>query len=108
MKPFLDKYKDEVGIAKALLEKDRFIKQLQTETADCGSELLLLEQRGRGARQATSTNNHRLPLTATDPAGTTNADASSVKGLTIEEVQRLLEEKEAKTRESANLALGES
>lgn len=105
LKPFLDKYKDEVGIAKALLEKDRFIKQLQTETAGLRSELTTRSSVEEALDRLLSTNKPPSTPTATDPAGTTNADASSVKGLTIEEVQRLLEEKEAKTRESANLAL---
>ena len=108
LKPFLDKYKDDLGIAKALLEKDRFIKQLQTETAGLRSELTTRSSVEEALDKLLATNKPQSTPAATDPAGNAQANASSVNGLTIEEVQRLLEEKEAKTRESANLALAKA
>jgi hypothetical protein len=110
LKPFLEKYKDPMGIAKALLEKDRFINQLKSETAGLRSELTT---RSRVEETVDRLLNNK-PITqntpaATDPAGTNGTgDGSSTKGLTEEDVRKLLEAERAKLTAEKNVEIAKS
>lgn len=112
LSPFLEKYKDEKGVAKAIVEKDSFIRRLQSETAGLRAEIA---SRGRVEdivdRLLSSQN-----TTSRQPAGgTTNAAGTGANdggeappntqtsGLTEQDVLNLLARKEAEVISAANL-----
>lgn len=105
LRPFLEKYKDEAGLAKALLEKERFIRQLKDETAGLRSELTTRKSVEERLDQFLQTRNQQPPSNGgTPPLGNGDANANSpTNGLTLEDVQRLLEERTAASVASQNL-----
>ena len=110
LKPFLEKYKDPMGIAKALLEKDRFINQLKGETAGLRSELTTRSRVEETIdRLLNNKPNTQTTTAVTDPAvNNGNGDGSSTKGLTEEDVRKLLEAERAKVNAEKNVEVAKS
>ena len=103
------KYKDQQAAAKALIEKDRFIERLKAEAAEARASLqgeakmdAFLEKL-RAAQNlgtaSTSANQQGEPSTSQN---NTNNETPS-KALTVDEVQKLLDERERSTAEQRNL-----
>jgi len=103
LKPFLEKYKDPQGIAKALLEKDRFIAQLKGENAELRTEVVT---RGK-VDDALDRLLASKPNTPKDPSGTNpqdvNGDGTSKTGLTEDDVQRILSAEREKLVSEQNM-----
>ena len=101
LKPFLEKYKDPLGIAKSLVEKDRFIRQLQRENgevrADLATRISVEEKVDRLLNANTVVPN---PPVVTPLAGQQNESNTS---LTTEDVEKLLERKRQETVSEQNL-----
>lgn len=110
LKPFLEKYKDPMGIAKALLEKDRFINQLKSETAGLRSELTTRSRVEETVdRLLNSKPNTQNTTVVTEPTVTNGTgDGSSTKGLTEEDVRKLLEAERAKLTAEKNVEIAKS
>lgn len=103
------KYKDQQAAAKALLEKDRFIERLKAENAEARASLkgeakmdeFLEKLRAANNSGTASTSAHQQGEPSTNQ--NTNQETPS-KSLSIDEVQKLLDEREKASREEANLA----
>lgn len=103
LRPFLEKYKDPVGIAKALLEKDRFIRQLQTEGAELRSELTTRSRIEETVDRLLSTKPNQPVNAGTPPVDPAVQGNSPSNSLSLEEVEKLLEKKEAEKQALRNL-----
>lgn len=104
LKPFLDKYKDESGLAKAILEKENFINKLKRENAELRVDMQgrskveeivdrLLSQRNKNEEDGGNTNTNQNPPN----------DSSSVKSLTEEDVQKILDRERSRIQAEANI-----
>jgi hypothetical protein len=100
------KYKTPLDLAKAVLEKDRFIKQIKTEnammrdqfkTAGTAQELLdkLLKQQQTQGKQAESLG------TTQDASQQDQGNAND--GVSLDQIKQLLEERERVNAENANI-----
>lgn len=104
--PFKAKYTDEAGIAKALVTKEEYIKRLERENAEARVEL--------AARSNVEDVVDRLlkskPATPLTPPGETNPQGqqtgsqpqTSTQGLTAEDVEKLLAQREQEATAKAN------
>jgi hypothetical protein len=103
---YLEKYKDEDGIAKAISEKDSFIKRLETEQAELRRELQtrtptvdrtqeILDRMEALAQKNADTGRQAEPLPL---------ERSETNTLTTADIERVLEQREAKKRAEANVA----
>ena len=102
------RYKTTQDAAKALVEKDRFIERLKAEAAEARASLRgeskmdeFLEKLKAINTGTASTQNTMSGETATNQNQTNNQPPS--KALTVDEVQKLLEDRERKIAEEANL-----
>ncbi|MDE2102792.1 MAG: hypothetical protein KGL39_36445 [Patescibacteria group bacterium] len=99
------KYKDAEAAAKAIVEKDRFIEQLKAEKAEVLKDLQarpavdrsqeILDRMEALARQ--------MNKPATESMDTTPTERVEVKGLTEEDLIRVIEQREARKRAQANM-----
>lgn len=108
LKPFKEKYHDEKGIAKAIVEKENFINQLKKETAGLRSELASRSKVEETVDRLLSmkTNDGVTTTPAQTGGEPTKTNASETKqGLTIEEVEALLAKKQADALAAQNLSL---
>lgn len=91
--PFVAKYHDEKGIAKALIEKDNFIKRLQRETAELRTEVAGRSRVEEVVDRLLSQKNQQPAGNQTQPnaddAG--NGNGSIKQGLTEEDVRSILD-----------------
>lgn len=104
------KYKDLSAAAKALLEKDRFIERLKAENAEVRGALKgeskmdeFLEKLRAAQNSGTASNSVTSQGEPFTNQNQSNNQTPS-KALTVEEVQKLMEERERGAREEANLA----
>ena len=103
------KYKDLSAAAKALLEKDRFIERLKAENAEARASLqgeakmdAFLEKLRAAQNSGTaSTSAHQQGEPSTNQSTINNQTPS--KALTVEEVQKLMEDRERTAAEQRNL-----
>lgn len=103
------KYKDLSAAAKALLEKDRFIERLKAENAEARASLqgeakmdAFLEKLRAAQNSGTaSTSAYQQGEPSTNQNNTNNQTPS--KALTVEEVQKLMEDRERTAAEQRNL-----
>ncbi len=106
LKPFKEKYHDDKGIAKALVEKENFINQLKKETAGLRSELAsrskVEETVDRLLSMKTTDSNSNPPAQNGGQPATSNASETK-QGLTIEEVEALLTKRQADAQAAQNL-----
>mgnify|MGYP001591464186 CR=1 FL=1 len=101
LKPFLEKYKDPLGVAKSLVEKDRFIRQLQRENGEVRADLasrISVEEKVDRLLQGT-------PVVPNTPVATSVASQQneSNTSLTTEDVEKLLRKREQETVSGQNL-----
>lgn len=102
LKPFLEKYKDPLGIAKSLVEKDRFIKQLQRENGEVRADLasrISVEEKVDRLLQGNTT--PPIPPLETPSGGQQSEKPTS--GLSLEDVEKLLDKKKQETVAEQNL-----
>lgn len=106
LKPFLERYHDDKGIAKAIVEKDNFIATLKKENADLRAENLSRQRVEETVdRLLASKNTPPVTEVVTDPTGkTAELPQTNATGLTQEQVMRILEDNENKKREATNVA----
>lgn len=108
LKPFLDKYHDVKGVAKAIVEKESFIKQLKRENAELRADVVgrsrveevvdrLLAQR----TQTTTGNSEATNASGEDGAG--NSSTNTNTGLTEADVQRILAQERSAQRTEQNV-----
>lgn len=103
LKPFLEKYKDPMGIAKSLVEKDRFIKQLQSENAGLRVDAVTrktVEETVDRLLQRPPTQIPNPPLETSSGSQPNLQPASN--GVSLEDVEKLLNEKEQSVKAKAN------
>lgn len=104
LKPFLEKYKDEAGVAKALAEKEAFINRLKRENAELRVDLTgrskveeivdrLLNKQNSNENNEGNTNSNQ----------NSDGNSSSVKNLTEEDVQNILARERSKMAAEANV-----
>lgn len=102
---YLEKYKDEDGVAKAISEKDSFIERLKTEQEELRREL----QTRTPAVDRTQEILDRMEALANERADTgrqphTEPERSEFKGLTEDDIERVLSKREAQKRAEANIS----
>lgn len=102
--PFMAKYTDAQGIAKALVAKDAHIKNLERENAEARVEIAArsnVEETVDRLLQAKSVN---PPITPgeTNPPGQPNGSNTASTGLTAADVEKLLAQREQETKAKAN------
>lgn len=97
------KYKTNDDAAKAIFEKDRFIEQLKSEAEEFRKEL-----QSRSAVDKSQEILDRLDALRKEPVTegrlTTEPERTEVKGLSVEDVDKLLQARERKAQENANIA----
>jgi hypothetical protein len=102
------KFKDAAALAKAKVEADNFIEQLKRENANMrqtvssGEKLdaLLDQLKKLQPPSSGNTNTSGNPPLESNP---NQNQSNSIKALTVEEVSKLLDDREVKAREQANL-----
>lgn len=98
------KFKDAEALAKAKLESDRFIKQLEQEKAQ-----LLEDLKGRMKLEQLMDKLDKAPIVNTGTDQNTKSEEKSTenkesqKGLTLEDVEQLLSKKEQEIRQKTNV-----
>lgn len=96
------RYKTPEDAAKAILEKDRFIEQLKSETAQLRTEIT-----ARPAVDKSQEILDRLEALRTTPVTPQQAapplERTEVKGLSLDDVERVLAERERKARAESNI-----
>lgn len=105
--PFVAKYHDEKGIAKALLEKDNFIKRLQREAAELRTEVVtrsrVEEAVDRLLTKQPNTPSSNPPVTNSgDDEG--NGNGSQKQGLSEADVRAIMEGERNKLIAEQNVA----
>lgn len=111
LSPFLEKYKDEAGVAKAIVEKDTFIARLQRENAQFRASQVndtnvaeivdrLLAQRNTIPNPPVDTSLAGQPNEPTQPTS---------QGISLEDVEKLLDKKAqtVKAEQNANYVRAE-
>lgn len=103
------KYKDLSAAAKALLEKDRFIERIKAENAEMRASLKGEQKMDEFLEKLRAAQNTGTASTSANQQGETSTNQNDnttqvTKALSIDEVQKLLEERERKAAEEANLA----
>jgi hypothetical protein len=98
------KYRDHDAVAKTLVEKDSFITRLQEEQAALRAELSALPKvdRSQEILDRLEALNRKEPVT--ERPITTQPERIEVKGLSEDDVFRLLSQREQKVRAEANVA----
>ena len=102
LKPFLEKYKDPLGVAKSLVEKDRFIKQLQRENAETRADLASRVSVEEKVDRLLQGNLPPIIKPLETPSGSEDIGKSS-SGLSLEDVEKLLDKKKQETVSEQNL-----
>lgn len=101
------KYRDNEAAAKALVEKDNFIEQLKREQAELRAELT-----ARPAVDRSQEILDRLEALKTKPVTEQPAnqqlERTEVNGLSVTDIERVLEERERKAKAKANRATVEA
>lgn len=96
------KYKTNDDAAKAIVEKDRFIDQLKNETQQLRQELT-----ARPAVDRSQEILDRLEALKTTPVTerteTIPPERTEVKGLSVEDIERVMNERESKARAQSNI-----
>jgi hypothetical protein len=95
------KYKDNDAVAKAIAEKDRFIEQLKAEKAEVLRDLQTRPNADRS--QEILDRLSELAKPAPSIVDTTSQERVEYKGLTEDDVFKLLARREAQSRADANL-----
>ena len=100
--PFIEKYKDEKGVAKAIVDKDTFIARLQRENAEFRAKAV---NEGNVAeivdRLLASRNNIPNPPLET-PSGGQQNEQPTPSGISIADVEKLLAQKEQQLSAKTN------
>lgn len=102
LKPFLEKYKDPLGVAKSLVEKDRFIRQLQRENGEVRADLasrISVEEKVDRLLQGTPV----VPNKPLETPSGSQPNESITPGLSLEDVEKLLDKKKQEGIAEANL-----
>lgn len=103
LKPFLEKYKDEKGVAKAIVEKDTFIARLQRENAEFRAKAVnegnVAEIVDRLLASRTPTPNPEL---GTTPGSQQSEQPQNTSGLSIADVEKLLAQKDQQNAAKTN------
>ena len=94
------KYRDEDAVAKALAEKDRFIAQLQNETAEARR---LVTQQERSQEILDRLEALRTTPTAEHQPAPQVVERVEHTGITTDDVEKLLAEREARAKRTANI-----
>jgi hypothetical protein len=103
LSPFIEKYKDEKGVAKAIVEKDTFIARLQRENAEFRAKQV---NEGNVAeivdRLLASRNNTPNPELGTAPGSQQSEQPQTPSGLSIADVEKLLAQREQQSAAKTN------
>lgn len=97
------KYKDNDAVAKALTEKDRFIEQLKAEKQEVLRDLQARPVTDRSQEILDRLEELANPATLT-PVTTPTERVVETKGLTEDDIVRVLQQRDAKARAEANVA----
>lgn len=104
LKPFMEKYHDQKGVAKAIVEKDTFINKLKRENAELRAENLTRSKVEETVdRLLSSRATPSSEPAVTDPANPTNEGKPT--GLTEEQVLKMIEATEAQKKSAENVNL---
>jgi hypothetical protein len=96
------KYKDPDAVAKAIIEKDRFIEQLKAEKAEVLRDLTTRQVPDR-SQEILDRLNALNTRPATESPVTEPTERVEVKGLSEDDVLKLLQQRDAKARAEANV-----
>lgn len=103
LSPFIEKYKDEKGVAKAIVEKDTFIARLQRENAEFRAKQVnegnVAEIVDRLLASRTTTPNPEL---GNQPGSQQSEQPQTPSGLSIADVEKLLAQKEQQLSAKTN------
>lgn len=97
------KYKTPEDAAKALLEKDSFIEQLKRETSELRTELTARPAAVDRSQEILDQLEALKNRPVTERPVTIQPERTEVNGLTLDDVNRVLSEREQKAREEANI-----
>lgn len=99
------KYRDAEAVAKALVEKDNFIERLKAEQEALRSELSTRPNvdRSQEILDRLESLNRREPVTERQPEPSV-VERTEVKGLSAEDVDRILSDRERRAKAEANIA----
>ena len=103
--PFIEKYKDEKGVAKAIVEKDTFIARLQRENAEFRAKAV---NEGNVAEIVDRLLASRTPTPTPElgtPPGSQQSEQPTPSGLSIADVEKLLAQKEQQNAAKTNAGL---
>lgn len=102
LKPFLEKYKDEKGVAKAIVEKDTFITRLQRENAEFRAKAV---NEGNVAEIVDRLLASRTPIPnppLETPSGGQPNEPQTPSGISIADVEKLLAQKDQQNAAKTN------
>ncbi len=110
------KFKDAAALARAKAESDAFIEQLKRENAEMRKSLsseakidaLLDQLKNFQSQPGGSANSGSNQTHESSPNMNTSNNSTQPEALTVDAVQKLLDEREAKRREDQNLAMAVS
>lgn len=108
LKPFREKYKDDKGVAMALVEKDRFIKQLQTETAGLRADLSARKSVEDAVDRLLQVKPPVVPNPPVEPNPASQQNSNNTSGISLEDVEKLLSTKEQEVTARNNLQYTQS
>ncbi len=97
------KYKDQDAAVKAIIEKDSFIERLKSEQEQLRQELAARPavDRSQEILDRLEALNRKEPVT--ERIQTTDTERTEVKGLSIDDVERVLVERERRARAESNI-----
>ncbi len=104
LQPFIEKYKDEAGVAKAIVEKDTFIARLQRENAEFRAKQV---NEGNVAEivdrlLASRNTNTPNPELGTPPGSQQSETPQTPSGISIADVEKLLAQKDQQNAAKTN------
>lgn len=104
----LKKYKDQDAVAKALVEKDNFIKRLQNETLELRQELNVRPNTDKSQEILDRLEALRTAQTTERPEPTVTERVVETNGLTLDDVERLLSDREKKRLADQNVEIAKN
>lgn len=104
LKPFLEKYKDEKGVAKAIVEKDTFINRLQRENAEFRAKAVNEGNVAEIVDRLLASRSTPNPELGTPPGSQQSEQPQTPSGISIADVEKLLAQKDQQNAAQQNAA----
>lgn len=100
--PFLEKYKDEKGVAKAIVEKDTFITRLQRENAEFRAKAVNEGNVAEIVDRLLASRNTPNPELGTPPGSQQSEQPQTPSGISIADVEKLLAQRDQQNAAQTN------